>query len=164
MTHHPPFRSAIPSNDNDDVTPRPPQLDAMAVLDQHHDDFSNVSWHTEQNEAAESSSSVTGPNPDDSDRNGHSAFDSDTADTTGQEVLDCTVSEPLKENDGSKDTFVSYLITTNVRQLASFVPVICRAATEGCLRANTATTDDLCYLPEITSISPPSVHRFCLPV
>ncbi|KAF4879341.1 Sorting nexin-4 [Colletotrichum siamense] len=85
----------------------------MAVLDQHHDDFSNVSWHTEQNEAAESSSSVTGPNPDDSDRNGHSAFDSDTADTTGQEVLDCTVSEPLKENDGSKDTFVSYLITTN---------------------------------------------------
>ncbi|KAF4833256.1 Sorting nexin-4 [Colletotrichum tropicale] len=85
----------------------------MAVLDQHHDDFSNVSWHTEQNEAAESSSSVTGPNPDDSDRNGHSAFDSDTADTAGQEVLDCTVSEPLKENDGSKDTFVSYLITTN---------------------------------------------------
>ncbi|KAK2743169.1 vacuolar targeting protein [Colletotrichum kahawae] len=85
----------------------------MAVLDQHHDDFSNVSWHTEQNETAESSSSMTAPNPDDSDRNGHSAFDSDTADTNGQEVLDCTVSEPLKENDGSKDTFVSYLITTN---------------------------------------------------
>ncbi|KAF9875706.1 vacuolar targeting protein [Colletotrichum karsti] len=85
----------------------------MAVIDQHHDDFSNVSWHSEQAAAAESSSSVAGRNSDEADRNGHSAFDSDAADTTGQEVLECTVSEPLKENDGSKDTFVSYMITTN---------------------------------------------------
>ncbi|KAF6832462.1 vacuolar targeting protein [Colletotrichum plurivorum] len=87
----------------------------MAVIDQHHDDFSNVSWHTEQTAAAESSSSVTATNPDDSDRNGHSAFESDAPGpgADDREVLECTVSEPLKENDGSKDTFVSYLITTN---------------------------------------------------
>lgn len=92
----------------------------MAVIDQHHDDFSNVSWNTEDTAAAESSSSVTATNPDDSDRNGHSAFDSDVPGTDDRELLDCTVSEPLKENDGSKDTFVSYLITTNVSRVNSF--------------------------------------------
>lgn len=29
--------------------------------------------------------------------------------------LDCTVERPQKENDGTKDAYVSYLITTNVR-------------------------------------------------
>lgn len=32
----------------------------------------------------------------------------------GNAVLECTVSQPLKENDGSKDAYVSYLVTTNV--------------------------------------------------
>lgn len=32
----------------------------------------------------------------------------------GDEVLECTVSDPHKENDGTKDAYVSYLITTNV--------------------------------------------------
>ena len=27
-------------------------------------------------------------------------------------LLDCTVTSPRKENDGSKDAFVSYLVTT----------------------------------------------------
>lgn len=29
-------------------------------------------------------------------------------------VLECTVEKPLKENDGTKDAYVSYLVTTNV--------------------------------------------------
>lgn len=33
----------------------------------------------------------------------------------GDEVLECNVSSPLKENDGTKDAFVSYLVTTHVR-------------------------------------------------
>jgi sorting nexin-4 len=33
----------------------------------------------------------------------------------GGGVLECTVDSPLKENDGTKDAYVSYLITTNVR-------------------------------------------------
>ena len=28
--------------------------------------------------------------------------------------LDCTVDTPLKENDGTKDAYVSYLVTTQV--------------------------------------------------
>jgi sorting nexin-4 len=32
----------------------------------------------------------------------------------GDGVLDCTVGSPLKENDGTKDAYVSYLITTTV--------------------------------------------------
>ncbi|CZT06591.1 related to sorting nexin 4 [Rhynchosporium agropyri] len=31
----------------------------------------------------------------------------------GEGVLECTVTQPIKENDGSKDAYVSYLVTTN---------------------------------------------------
>lgn len=87
----------------------------MAVIDQHQDDFSNVSWNTDEHTAAESSSSVTATEHDDTDRNGHNAYESDAPGSDDRDLLDSVVSEPLKENDGSKDTFVSYLITTNVR-------------------------------------------------
>lgn len=33
----------------------------------------------------------------------------------GDGRLDCTVDTPLKENDGTKDAYVSYLVTTQVR-------------------------------------------------
>ena len=65
---------------------------------------------------------------DDTERNGHNAYESDAPGTNDREVLDCVVSEPLKENEGSKDTFVSYLITTNVRKLemsCGFHPPTC---------------------------------------
>lgn len=32
----------------------------------------------------------------------------------GEGVLECIVTAPIKENDGTKDVFVSYLVTTNV--------------------------------------------------
>ncbi len=32
----------------------------------------------------------------------------------GSGTLECTVSAPIKENEGTKDVFVSYLVTTNV--------------------------------------------------
>jgi sorting nexin-4 len=32
----------------------------------------------------------------------------------GDGVLECTVTAPIKENDGTKDVFVSYLVTTHV--------------------------------------------------
>ena len=43
----------------------------------------------------------------------------DPMDLAGVEggVLECIVSNPNKENDGSKDAYVSYLVTTNVRPL-----------------------------------------------
>lgn len=33
----------------------------------------------------------------------------------GDGRLDCMVGKPLKENDGTKDAYVSYLVTTHVR-------------------------------------------------
>jgi sorting nexin-4 len=32
----------------------------------------------------------------------------------GGGTLECTVSSPIKENEGTKDVFVSYLVTTHV--------------------------------------------------
>lgn len=32
----------------------------------------------------------------------------------GDGILECTVEQPLKENDGTKDAYVSYLVSTNV--------------------------------------------------
>jgi sorting nexin-4 len=40
----------------------------------------------------------------------------DPLDLAGVEggTLECTVTQPIKENEGTKDVFVSYLVTTNV--------------------------------------------------
>ncbi len=32
----------------------------------------------------------------------------------GDGILNCEVTNPIKENDGTKDAYVSYLVTTNV--------------------------------------------------
>ncbi|KAK4191864.1 putative sorting nexin-4 [Podospora australis] len=92
----------------------------MAVIDQ--DNFSNISWHSEHNQddagpstssprealsSPEFSTSIPDPgragSDEHDDRHGH----------LGGEILECTVSDPHKENDGTKDAYVSYLITTH---------------------------------------------------
>jgi sorting nexin-4 len=94
----------------------------MAVLDQ--DNFSNISWHSERNSDAPGPSTSTANNdpshnPEhsgsrpDGDRTGVGTSH-DPGHTSG-EILECVVSDPHKENDGTKDAYVSYLITTNVR-------------------------------------------------
>jgi sorting nexin-4 len=81
----------------------------MAVLEQ--DNFSNISWHSEQNQDAAGPSTSAPRDPgSDGNRTGH---EGDHGHPAG-EILECTVSEPHKENDGTKDAYVSYLITTNV--------------------------------------------------
>jgi len=92
----------------------------MAVIDQ--DNFSNISWHSEQNPdptARSTSASHDPANTPDYSRNrseGNRTGDERHLDPShaGSELLECVVSEPHKENDGTKDTYVSYLITTNV--------------------------------------------------
>ncbi|KAI1282826.1 hypothetical protein F5Y07DRAFT_386083 [Xylaria sp. FL0933] len=87
----------------------------MAVIDQ--DNFSNISWQIETNngaEAAESSASM--PNieaepPSSEDRHRGQELQRQDPGLSG-DILECTVSEPHKESDGTKDAFVSYLITT----------------------------------------------------
>jgi sorting nexin-4 len=86
------------------------------------DNFSNISWHSEQNAERVGSSTSASHNPVGSP--GFSSHQSDDTRTddgrdadyghSAGEILECTVAEPHKENDGTKDTYVSYLITTNV--------------------------------------------------
>lgn len=94
----------------------------MAVIDQ--DNFSNISWHSDQNIRVGSSTSAeheghdeggagSKPQPGDAvDRPGLQHLDPSQG--GGDEILECTVTDPHTENAGTKDAYVSYLITTNV--------------------------------------------------
>lgn len=99
----------------------------MAVIDQ--DNFSNISWHSDQNGPAASSSSGGYDGQDEEGANSKAPQQQqqqqqeplEPADLQrldpglGGEVLDCTVTDAHTENPGTKDAYVSYLITTNVR-------------------------------------------------
>lgn len=85
-------------------------------------DFDNVSWRNEPD------SDSSRPN-DRNFRSGSSGKkrvslspaqagqNADRVDLAGvgDGRLECTVTKPLKENDGTKDAYVSYLVTTHVR-------------------------------------------------
>ncbi|PHH93220.1 hypothetical protein CDD83_10158 [Cordyceps sp. RAO-2017] len=71
-----------------------------------HDHFSNVSWSEHVHDQTSRSMPPT-------EEPGHTLDADEEAQLLGGERLECVVSSPLKENDGSKDAFVSYLITTN---------------------------------------------------
>jgi len=88
-------------------------------------DFDSVSW---QNETEETSSSA--PLPQTEGRSGlggrrksssntpQAGRNADAVDLAGvgDGRLDCSVDSPLKENDGTKDAYVSYRVTTHVHQ------------------------------------------------
>lgn len=91
-----------------------------------HDDFDNVSWQNPgAHGAASSIASPRGVSEDEGpgDTNGKRQAGSggqlgpnaDAMDLAGigEGVLECTVTNPIKENDGTKDAYVSYLVTTN---------------------------------------------------
>lgn len=82
----------------------------MAVIDQ--DNFSNISWHSENAPGGASSNHAPEEGAEYGART--SGEHDDLAPGRSGEILECTVSEPHKENDGTKDAYVSYLITTNV--------------------------------------------------
>ncbi|KAI1811831.1 hypothetical protein GGS20DRAFT_561065 [Poronia punctata] len=89
----------------------------MAVIG-HHDNFSNISWQSDGSNVASASES-SGPTPDveaeppsfEDQQHGEDLEQQDPG--LSGDILECTVSEPRKESDGTKDAFVSYLITTN---------------------------------------------------
>lgn len=87
----------------------------MDVAD--HDDFSSVSWseHVHQ--------TTTRPVASPADEEpGHAMEPDRPPGPLGGEKLQCAVGSPLKENDGSKDAFVSYLVITNVRSPLTVPP------------------------------------------
>lgn len=79
--------------------------------DNDQDDFSNVTWSEHVHEQTARSAAVTAAEAParamDEAGNGSSQGIS-------REKLDCTVGSAIKENDGTKDAFVSYLVTTHV--------------------------------------------------
>ena len=122
-------RSLVPPNSN-------PRTSPHTAMD---DEFDNVSWRDEPiNEQAKpaagpSEQNISSPPNSTPHRKrrtsspaqaGHLA---DAVDLAGiaDGHLDCIVDKPLKENDGSKDAYISYLVTTHVRRglhLNSSVP------------------------------------------
>ena len=88
--------------------------------------FTNLSW---DQDGPEHGSSVVSPrgqgSEEDAPQNangrsgstslqaGGNADDLDHA-GVGSATLECTVTQPMKENDGTKDAYVSYLVTTHV--------------------------------------------------
>lgn len=94
-----------------------------------HDDFANIEWHNSRKEHSRSDDESDNP---DIDRNGGENQAGPNADAVdlagvGDGVLECIVGSPNKENDGTKDAFVSYLVTTHVRLygIASRCRIIC---------------------------------------
>lgn len=93
---------------------------ASTESDRDQDNFSSVSW-SENADGAGAGAGGAGPPQQTADGAGGAVPPStgkvalpDDALGDGH-ILDCTVGTPIKENDGSKDAFVSYLITTHVR-------------------------------------------------
>lgn len=96
-----------------------------------HDDFDSVSWRNDpESDASRPTTSGTDAEEAhnyDHDTNGKRRMSSaheepqagplaDAVDLAGigDGVLECRVDTPLKENDGTKDAYISYLVTTNV--------------------------------------------------
>ncbi|ATY64244.1 vacuolar targeting protein Atg24 [Cordyceps militaris CM01] len=83
--------------------------------EREQDNFSSVSWSEPTDGAAAMPPQQTGASDRDAGAappsTGKVGLPQDA--TGGGHILDCTVGTPIKENDGSKDAFVSYLITTH---------------------------------------------------
>lgn len=137
-------------------------------MDQH-DDFDSVSWkHDADSDVSRPTTSGT-----DADAEAPATFDNDTngkrrmssaheepqagslADAVdlagiGDGVLECQVDTPLKENEGTKDTYISYLVTTNVSLLIFFW---------ACKGDYKVQDDTAACSPRHTSYLSPIVHR-----
>jgi sorting nexin-4 len=90
-------------------------------------DFDNVTWMRDSEEHNQSSSpfaaETTLPHRNSGGRRSSSMSEEPQAGENADAVdlggigdgsLDCTVDTPQKENDGTKDAYVSYLVTTHV--------------------------------------------------
>ncbi|KAG9775762.1 cytochrome P450, partial [Aureobasidium melanogenum] len=90
-----------------------------------HGDFDSVSWQREDTQQVESSAPFQAnlpTRPGDGRRSGSMSSEpqagehADNVDLAGigrDGILEVTVDSPLKENDGTKDAYVSYLVTTH---------------------------------------------------
>ena len=161
-------------------------------MDQH-DDFDSVSWRhdadSDNSRPTTSGTDAEGPQGfGDYDTNGKRRMSSasqeeahpgvvgvgDGADLAGagEGTLECEVGSPLKENDGTKDAYVSYLITTHVGGFLSsfslpalpfplFVGPSQKMKTLGIDKMDMCvylSTDRFQDVPEIRLLGPQAVH------
>jgi hypothetical protein len=85
---------------------------------------------------------------------GENADDQDLAGIGRDGVLEVTVDAPLKENDGTKDAYVSYLVSTHVSA----------GNQTQCIHSNLLYSPDrLQILSEIRLLRPSALHRLCVP-
>lgn len=123
-----------------------------------HDEFANVTWQNSAT-ARDPASTVGSPGADIEGQenpgtrrhpDGPLGTHADALDLAGvgDGVLECTVTSPIKENDGTKDAYVSYLVTTNVGSTYA-------RNTDLLL----TTPDNLPIFPETHDISPQTLHR-----
>jgi len=129
-----------------------------------NDNFANVSWQTDppqgdirssaaspgadgHQSSGQRQSSGSGPT-----QMGHNVDGMDLA-GVGEGIIECTVTSPLKENDGSKDAFISYLITTNV----SFDLLFTVAILINCI-------DNIPFFSETHNFCPQTIHRLRIPL
>jgi sorting nexin-4 len=90
------------------------------------DQFADISWqttphgNTQEGEGSSSNAAAGEARPSVPSRmasgSGNDGAQGDPLDLAGigHGSLECTVSHPLKENDGSKDAYVSFQVTTKV--------------------------------------------------
>lgn len=127
----------------------------MAVTPEQ-DSFSNVSWSEhaqEEHSPPVPAVDETGPGALDPPV----ADDEDAAQRLGSERLECTVDTPIKENDGTKDAFVSYLITTSVRWTPCCLGSLHHAD-------SSRHTVHLPLFPARAHVCAPPLHRLRLPL
>jgi hypothetical protein len=134
-----------------------------------HGDFDSVSWRSEGDgsRTVVASSSGDEDGRQRRDTNGkrraravtpppQAGYNADALDLAGvgDGRLECTVDSPLKENDGSKDAFVSYLVTTHVSSRRATLLIIYQNAY--------LLPDRLPHLPKTDSNSPQAIYRLRL--
>jgi sorting nexin-4 len=100
-------------------------------MEAHDDDFDSVSWRNDPSSDASrpttSGTDADEPGQSHRDTNGKRRMSvaqdepqagplADAVDLAGigDGMLECSVDAPLKENDGTKDAYISYLVTTHV--------------------------------------------------
>lgn len=97
-------------------------------MDDSTNDFDSVQWRREDEEAGSHDTPQSPPSKLKSNGKRRQSSGAERANPVdrfadavdlagiGKGFLECTVDSPQKENDGTKDAYVSYLITTHVRR------------------------------------------------
>lgn len=91
-------------------------------MDDPENDFDSVQWHHREEEQSESQAATSkddaGKRPQSKTSHLPPDHNADAVDTAGigpEGYLECVVGTPQKEHEGTKDAYISYLISTNVR-------------------------------------------------